>query len=83
MIESRARRCPPAEILLEGNLILEPYLVSAYVIRYRPDANFETNLLESLKEKHLSLNLGVGFLPRVPTREQMATGQATVATYSA
>ena len=31
--KSRARRCAPAEISLEGNLPLAPYLVSACVIR--------------------------------------------------
>ena len=30
--ESRARSCPPAEILLEGNLPLKPFLVSAYMV---------------------------------------------------
>jgi hypothetical protein len=29
--ENRAPRCPPAEILLEGNLPLKPFLVSACV----------------------------------------------------
>jgi hypothetical protein len=31
--ESRAPSCPPAEILLEGNLTLEPFLVSACMAR--------------------------------------------------
>ena len=30
--ESRAPSCPPAEILLEGNLTLEPFLVSACMV---------------------------------------------------
>ncbi|MBV8586554.1 MAG: hypothetical protein JO308_09735 [Verrucomicrobia bacterium] len=39
--QSRARSYPPAEILLEGNLPLEPFLVSASMIRYRSNADFE------------------------------------------
>jgi hypothetical protein len=30
--ESRRRSCPPAEILVEGNLTLEPFLVSASMV---------------------------------------------------
>ena len=41
--ESRRRSCPPAEILVEGNLPLEPFLVSAGMVRYGSAANFETN----------------------------------------
>jgi hypothetical protein len=41
--DSRAPRCPPAEILLEGNLPLKPFLVSACMIRYGSMANFEVD----------------------------------------
>jgi hypothetical protein len=40
--ESRRRSSPPAEILLEGNLTLEPFLVSAGMVRYGSASNFET-----------------------------------------
>jgi hypothetical protein len=39
--ESRAPRTAPAEILLEGNLPLKPFLVSACIIRCRSNSNFE------------------------------------------
>jgi hypothetical protein len=39
--ENRRRSCPPAEILVEGNLTLEPFLVSARMVRYGSAANFE------------------------------------------
>jgi hypothetical protein len=39
--ESRRRSCPPAEILVEGNLAIEPFLVSAGTVRYGSLANFE------------------------------------------
>jgi hypothetical protein len=41
--EKRRRSSPPAEILLEpGNLTLDPFLVSARMVRYGSAATFET-----------------------------------------
>jgi hypothetical protein len=40
--ESRRRTGPPAEILVEGNLTLEPFLVAAGTVRHGSAASFET-----------------------------------------
>jgi hypothetical protein len=41
---SRPRSCPPAEILVEGNLTLEPFLLAAGMARYGSAASFEVKL---------------------------------------
>jgi uncharacterized protein DUF7002 len=40
--ECRRRAGPPAEILVEGNLTLEPFLVAAGTVRHGSAASFET-----------------------------------------
>ena len=42
--ESRPRSSPPAEILVEGNLILEPFLLGAGIVRHGSAASFEAKL---------------------------------------
>ena len=42
--ESRPRSSPPAEILVEGNLILEPFLLGAGMVRHGSAASFEAKL---------------------------------------
>src|SRR5262249_58491841 len=42
--ESRRRTGPPAEILVEGNLTLEPFLVAAGTVRPGTAASFEAEL---------------------------------------
>ena len=44
--ESRAPRCPPAEILLEGDLPLKPFLVSACMIRNGSMADFGADAVD-------------------------------------
>jgi uncharacterized protein DUF7002 len=39
--ETRRRSCPPAEILVDGNLTLEPFLVAAGTVRLGAAASFE------------------------------------------
>jgi hypothetical protein len=39
--ESRRRSCAPAEILVEGSLTLEPFLVAACMVRHGSAASFE------------------------------------------
>jgi hypothetical protein len=43
--ESRAPRCPPAEILLEGDLPLKPFLVAACMIRNGSMANLDVEAM--------------------------------------
>jgi hypothetical protein len=42
--ESRRRTGPPAEILVEGNLTLEPFLVASGTVRHGTAASFEVEL---------------------------------------
>jgi hypothetical protein len=42
--ESRPRSCPPAEILVEGNLTVEPFLLAAGMVRHGAAASFEAKL---------------------------------------
>ena len=42
--ESRPRSCPPAEILVEGNLTLEPFLLGAGRVQHGSAASFEAKL---------------------------------------
>jgi hypothetical protein len=42
--ESRPRSCPPAEILVEGNLTVEPFLLAAGMVRHGSAASFEAKL---------------------------------------
>jgi hypothetical protein len=53
--ESRPRSSPPAEILVEGNLTLEPFLLGAGKVRHGSPASFEAKLSQPRMQRQKNL----------------------------